>query len=86
MSFYDELQSQFLKLVERHRLLEDEISVETRALKPVEAIGTPQRRDFPLLKGIVWYDVKDRNGDFRIRESARTTRAFKAFLKRVRAR
>ncbi len=44
------------------------------------------RADFPLLKGIVWYDVKDRNGDFRIRQSAATTRAFKAFLKRVRAR
>lgn len=33
---------------------------------------------FPLLDGLVWYDVRDRNGDFRIRQSGRTKRAFRA--------
>lgn len=35
----------------------------------------------PLLRGIVWYDVRDRNGDFRIRQSRKTTRAFKALAR-----
>ena len=38
---------------------------------------------FPLLAGIVWYDVRDRNGDFRIQQTRRTTRAFRVMTARV---
>lgn len=37
---------------------------------------------FPRLRGVVWYDVKERNGDFRIRQNKRTSRTFKAMLRR----
>jgi len=31
----------------------------------------------PGLAGVVWYDVRDRNGDFRVRQSGATIRAFR---------
>ena len=37
--------------------------------------------DMPRLQGMVWYDVRDRTGDFRIRQSAKTTRAFRALAR-----
>lgn len=36
----------------------------------------------PRLRGVVWYDVKERNGDFRVQQNRRTTRTFRAMLKR----
>lgn len=36
----------------------------------------------PRLKGVVWYDVKERSGDFRVRQNKRTTRVFAAQVRR----
>jgi hypothetical protein len=49
--FYEALRHKFRTLLEDHGLLDEEIQVETRILKPAEAIGTPDRQDYPLLKG-----------------------------------
>ena len=49
--FYKELTARFTELIRRHDLLDERIEVKGRILKPDEAIGTPQRKDFPLLKG-----------------------------------
>jgi beta-mannanase len=35
----------------------------------------------PRLTGIVWYDVKEKSGDFRIAQNKRTVRTWRAFLK-----
>lgn len=40
----------------------------------------------PNLAGIVWFDVRDRNGDFRVSASRRSRSAFKAFAARARTR
>ncbi|MGD9694140.1 MAG: glycoside hydrolase family 26 protein [Thermoleophilia bacterium] len=40
----------------------------------------------PNLAGIVWFDAKDGNGDFRVSSSKATRGAFKAFAARARAR
>ena len=40
----------------------------------------------PNLAGIVWFDVRDRNGDFRISTSTSSRKAFSSFLGRVKAR
>jgi uncharacterized protein (DUF4213/DUF364 family) len=49
--FYEQLRNKFIGRVEENGWLNREITVETRALKPTEAIGSPGRNDFPLLKG-----------------------------------
>ena len=49
--FYNRLQRKFFKLVNENDLFDQEITIKTRVLKPVEAIGNPDRDDFPLLKG-----------------------------------
>ncbi len=49
--FYEELIERFTGLIREHDLLGERIEVRGRILKPDEAIGTPQRQDFPLLKG-----------------------------------
>lgn len=49
--FYRELQRKIHELVAQHHLADTRISITTQVLKPVEAIGHPDRRDFPLLKG-----------------------------------
>jgi len=36
----------------------------------------------PKLAGIVWYDVRDANGDFRVRQSAASAGAFKSLASR----
>jgi hypothetical protein len=46
----------------------------------IQALGR-LRPAMPLLAGVVWYDVRDRNGDFRIRQSGKTTRAFRALAR-----
>jgi hypothetical protein len=49
--FYERLHERLLQIVERNRLLDKEITIKTHILKPTEAIGDPERKDFPLLKG-----------------------------------
>ena len=44
------------------------------------------RTSIPNLAGIVWFDVRDTNGDFRISASKQLRSAFKAFTGRARAR
>ena len=43
--------AEFEKIVKKEGLLEKEIKITMRPLKPTEAIGNPERDDFPLLKG-----------------------------------
>jgi len=49
--FYKVIYEKFLNLVTESQLLDKEISIKTHILKPTEAIGNPDRDDFPLLKG-----------------------------------
>ena len=49
--FYERLHERLFQIVERNRLLDKEITIKTHILKPTEAIGDPERKDFPLLKG-----------------------------------
>lgn len=49
--FYKVLTSRFTELIRKHDLLNERIEVRGRILKPDEAIGTPRRKDYPLLKG-----------------------------------
>lgn len=46
-----ELQKRFLRFCQGRQLLEREIRVTARTLKPEEAIGHPESDDFPLQKG-----------------------------------
>ncbi len=41
----------FKNIVENHGLIDEEITIKMRPLRPEEAIGKPIRDDFPLLKG-----------------------------------
>lgn len=49
--FYKRLHEKLVQVVERNQLLDKEITIKTHILKPTEAIGEPERKDFPLLKG-----------------------------------
>ncbi|MBW2099147.1 MAG: hypothetical protein JRG68_00015 [Deltaproteobacteria bacterium] len=49
--FYKKLYENFLTLAKENDLLDKNIAIQTHVLKPTEAIGTPDRKDFPLLKG-----------------------------------
>ncbi len=49
--FYEELKQKLKQLVESHDLLRENIKITARSLTPKEAIGEPERKDFPLLKG-----------------------------------
>lgn len=51
MEFYDRLKQELGYLVERHNLFKECVTITARTLTPKEAIGEPERRDFPLLKG-----------------------------------
>jgi len=48
---YNQLQKKMKQALQEQALLDREIHIETAVLKPEEAIGTPERQDFPLLKG-----------------------------------
>ena len=48
---YNQLQKKLKQVLRDRDLLDREIHIETSVLKPEEAIGTPERQDFPLLKG-----------------------------------
>lgn len=45
------IKARFREIVEKEHLLNAEISVLTKALTPEEAIGTPGRRDYPIIVG-----------------------------------
>ncbi len=49
--FYKELHDAFLSLLRDKKLLDEKIIIKTRILNSKEAIGNPDRKDFPLLKG-----------------------------------
>ncbi|MBC7075912.1 MAG: hypothetical protein H5T98_07565 [Syntrophomonadaceae bacterium] len=49
--FYAELMNELRKLVEEKGLFDEEVLITGRILSEEEAIGSPQRRDYPLLKG-----------------------------------
>ncbi|MGB4505318.1 MAG: DUF364 domain-containing protein [Syntrophaceticus sp.] len=51
MKFYEELQKRVEQLVQDKVLQGYPVKVTGKVLKPVEAIGKPERRDFPLLQG-----------------------------------
>ncbi len=48
---YKELQQKLRSLVKEFELSSEPITIKTRILNSKEAIGTPERNDFPLLKG-----------------------------------
>lgn len=45
------LKDKFQALVRQNNLDTDEVKITTKSLTPEEAIGTPKRRDFPILTG-----------------------------------
>ena len=45
------LREKFQTLVKQNNLSTDEVKITTKSLTPEEAIGTPKRRDFPILTG-----------------------------------
>lgn len=48
---YNRLQETLVQLIEKTGLADQRIQVSARTLTPVEAIGDPERKDFPLIKG-----------------------------------
>lgn len=48
---YRRLQEEFIALAEDNDLLDEEIVIQTKILETAEAIGKPDRQDYPLLKG-----------------------------------
>ena len=51
MKPYDELKRYLEDLIARHNLLQDTIRVRCQALSAEQAIGTPDRDDYPIIKG-----------------------------------
>lgn len=52
MRLLEDVRKKFIELVTAHELLKESIQVvDARPLKPEEAIGRPDRQDYPLLKG-----------------------------------
>ena len=50
-SFLEMAKGEILKILEKEKLLDKQVKVTTKVLTPKEAIGNPDRDDFPLLKG-----------------------------------
>jgi uncharacterized protein (DUF4213/DUF364 family) len=50
-SYLEQTRPLFSKIIESNDLLDAEVSVLARPLTPEEAIGTPGRRDFPIIEG-----------------------------------
>lgn len=48
---YEQLRNTLIHMAEKNGLMHTEVHVLMNRLKPVEAIGSPDRKDFPLLKG-----------------------------------
>jgi len=58
----NKVREKFKRLVEKNKLLDEEILIKAKVLTPEEAIGNPEEKDFPLLKGkerIIQADFKD---------------------------
>ncbi|MGC8659559.1 MAG: Rossmann-like domain-containing protein [Desulfomonilaceae bacterium] len=51
MDFYRRIKSKFKRLSEENNLGRDVIQVRVRTLSPEEAIGNPEDKDYPLIKG-----------------------------------
>ncbi|MGB9712481.1 MAG: Rossmann-like domain-containing protein [Dissulfurimicrobium sp.] len=51
MGFYSRLKQELGYLVEKHDLFKEHVTITAKTLTPKEAIGEPERMDFPLLKG-----------------------------------
>lgn len=51
MDFYEELKNQMEEIAVRNNILDIPIKVTGKILSNKEAIGTPKRKDFPLIKG-----------------------------------
>ncbi|MEA1961191.1 MAG: DUF364 domain-containing protein [Bacillota bacterium] len=51
IEFYEELVNRFRTVAAENNLLDDEITITSRALSTKEAIGNPERRDYPIIKG-----------------------------------
>lgn len=50
MEFYNEVKSRFLDVIKKHNV-DTDMPVNVKGLTPVNAIGNPERRDYPILKG-----------------------------------
>ena len=48
---YDVLRHEFVRIVETNALESDKVIVRAGALSPQEAIGNPEHKDYPLIKG-----------------------------------
>jgi hypothetical protein len=48
---YNYLHNKMIELAQEHDLLDAKIMIQTGVLTPQQAIGQPERKDFPLLKG-----------------------------------
>ena len=62
---YDQIKQNFSKLIDNKNFWKEKVVIKTRILEPQEAIGNPERTDFPLLKGkerIIQADFKGSNG------------------------
>lgn len=48
---YEKIKEKFISLIKENNLLKEEITVKTKVLTAEEAIGNPNRQDYPLIKG-----------------------------------
>ena len=63
--FYSELISSFKEIAKKNNLLDEVFVLKSTALSTEEAIGNPDRKDFPLMKGkekLLQTDFKDSKG------------------------
>jgi len=51
IAILDEVRIKFKKVVDKHNLPGSPVAVFVKTLSPEEAIGTPGRRDFPIVIG-----------------------------------
>ena len=62
---YDQIKQNFSKLIDNRNFWKEKVVIRARILEPEEAIGNPERTDFPLLQGkerIVQADFKGSYG------------------------
>lgn len=48
---YEKIKKEFIRIIKENNLFHEEITVTARALSTEEAIGNPNRRNYPLVKG-----------------------------------
>jgi putative heavy-metal chelation protein len=51
MEFYRSIKEKLNEIVIKNDLMDEAVKITTRVLKPIEAIGETERKDYPLLKG-----------------------------------